>query len=378
MFRLFIIVFLICPFVLVAQTTNTLVLKGGVYAYSNDAPVSFAAVHIRATTIGTITAEDGKFELNFDPKYINDTIIFSSIGYKQVKLPISKINFKQFLRVEIQDSLFLLNEVVAMCYDNIEALRWKSKKNDKSQYLLTFSTRELQNAANYISILKENFGGDAKIKSNFIRWKKVKVNGISDKVTITVSWFPCPYCPDQVNDVAVTIEVLDRKDNNLVENITFRKPLINYFQNLLDKTFAQGVDNAQLEERTQVMYLKKAKEPYTGQCYGYYETGQKGLRGAYEKGIKNGFWEYWYSNGQKKIEGTYSKGKKEGKWRFWYSNGQPRIIANYSDDEMDGKNIWYYESGAKKKEATFRKGVYLEKTEWDEKGNVTDITNFLK
>ena len=173
MSRLLFIIIFICPLFSNAQTESKLILKGGVYAVSNDAPVSFAAVHIRATTIGAVTTEDGKFELAFDSQYLKDTLIFSSIGYKQVKLPIAKINLKQFLRVEIQDSLFLLNEIVAMCYDNIEALRWKSKKNDKSQYLLTFSTRELQNAANYISILKETFSGDAKIKSNFIRWKKV-------------------------------------------------------------------------------------------------------------------------------------------------------------------------------------------------------------
>ncbi len=376
MFRLLLLLILVFTNSLFAQNNVQIILKGSVHSVSSDEPISFASVQIYKTTIGTITADDGKFELPFDSKYLNDTIIVSSVGYKQVKLPISKINLKQFLHIEIDDSLFLLNEIVAMCYDNIEALRWKSKKNDKSQYLLTFSTRELQNAANYINILKETFGSDAKIKTNFIRWKKVKIYSIPEKVNFTISWFPCPYCPSQEN-IAVTIEVLDRKDNNLIENETYRKPLIKYFQNLLDKTFAQGVDNSQLEEHTQVMFLKKATEPYTGQCYGYYETGQKGLRGAYKNGVKDGFWEYWYSNGQKKIEGTYSDGKKEGKWRFWFTNGQPRILANYADDEMDGKNIWYYESGKKKKEATFKKGIYIEKTEWDEKGNVTDITNYL-
>lgn len=376
MFRTLIIFLFVFSNNLLAQNNDKIILKGGVYSVSNDQPVSFASVHIHKTTIGTITAEDGKFELPFDSQYLTDTLIISSIGYKQVKLPIAKINLKQSLHVEIEDSLFLLNEVVAMCYDNIEALKWKSKKNDNSQYLLTFSTRELQNAANYISILKETFGGDAKIKTNFIRWKKVKINGIPDKVNFTISWFPCPYCPSQEN-VAVTIEVLDRKDKNLIENDIYRKPLITYYQNLLDKTFAQGIDNSQLEEHSQVMFLKKATEPYSGQCYGYYETGQKGLRGVYKNGIKDGFWEYWYSNGKKKIEGAYSDGKKIGKWRYWFSNGQLRMDANYVNDDMDGKNIWYYENGQKKKEAKFKNGVYIEKTEWDEKGNVTDITNYL-
>jgi len=376
MSKILLIVIILLSLNLYSQNTSKITIKGGIYSISTDQPVSFATIHISKTTIGTVTADDGKFELSFDNIYYQDTLLISCVGYKQRAIPITKINLKQFQRIEIEDSLFLLNEVVAMCYDNIEALRWKSKKNDKSKYLLTFSTRELQNAANYISILKETFGGDAKIKTNFIRWKKVKINGIQDKVNFTISWFPCPYCPSQEN-IAVTIEVLDRKDNNLIENDNFRKVLIKYYQNLLDKTFAQGVDNAQLEGKSDIMFLKKSSEPYTGQCYGYYESGQKGLRGTYKNGIKNGFWEYWYSNGQKKLEGAYDMGKKTGKWKYWFSDGKLRMDANYVNDEMDGKNIWYYENGQKKKEAKFKNGIYLEKTEWDEKGNVTDATNYL-
>jgi antitoxin component YwqK of YwqJK toxin-antitoxin module len=376
MFRVLLLIAFLFPIIIYGQVNNKLILKGGIYSVKSDEPISFATINIKSTTIGAITKDDGKFELPIDPINLNDTIVVQCIGYKRFVVQLSKINLKQYYRIELEDSLFLLNEVVAMAFDNIEALRWKSKRNDQSQYLLTFSTRELQNAANYINILKETFSNDAKIKTNFIRWKKIKINGIPDKVNFTISWFRCPYCPDAAN-VAVTLEVLDRKDNNLIENEKYRKPLITYFQNLLDKTFAQGVDNSQLENRSQVMYLKKASEPYNGQCYGYYETGQKGLRGAYKNGLKNGFWEYWYSNNQKKIEGNYTLNKKTGEWRYWYSNGQLRIVANYVDDEMDGKNVWYFENGQKKKEATFRNGVYLEKTEWDEKGNVVNIQNFL-
>ena len=359
-----------------AQDETKLILKGGVYTVSSDEPVPFANIHIRSTSIGTMSGEDGKFELPFGSEQLKDTLVVSSVGYKQFKVLISKINLKVNYRIELEDSLFLLNEVVAMCFDKIEALKWKSNKSDQSKLMLSFSTRELQNAANYISILKEKFGSDAKIKSNFIRWKKVKINGVNDKVEFTISWFRCPYCPDPEN-IAITIDVSDKKGNNLVENASFKKPLIEFYQNLLDKTFAQGVDNSQLEARNQVMYLKKATEPYTGQCYGYYETGQKGLKGAYTNGLKDGFWEYWYSNNVKKIEGNYSAGKKTGKWRYWYANGQVRILANYVDDEMDGTNTWYFENGQKKKEAIFRNGVYLSKTEWDEKGNVVDVQNFL-
>jgi antitoxin component YwqK of YwqJK toxin-antitoxin module len=354
---------------------NQIILKGTISSVSTDEPIPFASVHIYRTMTGTITDDQGKFELKVESSRLSDTLIFSCVGYKQFRSQIVKLSPKNNLRIELEDSLFLLQEVIALCYDNIEALKWNSKKNNKAETMLSFATRELQNAANYISITKEHFG-EGKMKTNFYKWKKVKISGVPDKVDFTISWFKCPYCPDP-NNITVTISVTDRNGKNLVESPAYKKILINYFQSLLDKTFAQGVDQAQLEERMKVMYLKKGSTPYTGQCYGYYDSGQKGLRGNYTMGLKDGFWEYWYSNGQKKIEGNYKKGLKSGAWTYWYSSGQVRIQATYIEDEMDGVNIWYHENGQKKKEARFKNGVYLDKTEWDEKGNVINATQFL-
>lgn len=358
-----------------SQEKNT--LKGVVISQKEEKGIQYANIRIKDSPYGTTSDESGKFEFSFPNQFLKDTLIISCIGYKQLAMPLSSLNLKQTQHFELEDSLILLNEVIAMAYDFIDALKWKTKKDEKSRLYLTFATREIQNAANFISILKENFGKDFKLKSNFIRWKKVKIPEVGDKITFVVAWFRCPYCPDAEN-ITITIDVMDKKDNSLVENAAYTKKLEKYFQNLLDKTFAQGVDYRQIETRDSLAYLKKATDPYTGQCYGYYENGQKGLRGAYTNGVRDGLWEYWYSNGQKKVEGKYKMGQKTGQWLYWYPSGQLRIKANYQNNEMDGTNIWYYENGQKKKEANFRNGVYLEKTEWDEKGNVIEIRNFLK
>jgi len=353
------------------------VLKGIVISQKEEKAIQYANIRIKDSPYGTTSDENGKFEFSFPNQFSKDTLVISCVGYKRLVVPLTTLNIKQLQHFELEDSLILLNEVVAMAYDFIDALKWKTKKDDKSRLYLTFATREIQNAANFVSILKETFGKDFKLKSNFIRWKKVKIPEVGDKITFVVAWFRCPYCPDPEN-ITVTIDVMDKKENSLVENPAYTKKLEKYFQNLLDKTFAQGVDYRQLESRDSITYLKKSTEPYTGQCYGYYENGQKGLKGAYVNGVRDGIWEYWYSNGQKKVEGKYKKGLKDGQWLYWYPSGQLRIKAFYKDNEMDGTNIWYYENGQKKKEAVFRNGVYLEKTEWDEKGNVIEIRNFLK
>lgn len=374
-FFLSVIIYFLSSVIVFSQEKNT--LKGVVISQKEEKGIQYANIRIKDSPYGTTSDESGKFELIFPNQFLKDTLVISCIGYKQIALPINTLNLKQNQHFELEDSLILLNEVIAMAYDFIDALKWKTKKDDKSRLYLTFATREIQNAANFISILKESFGKDYKLKSNFIRWKKVKIPEVGDKITFVVAWFRCPYCPDAEN-ITVTIDVMDKKDNSLVENSAYTKILVKYFQNLLDKTFAQGVDYRQIETRDSIAYLKKSPDPYTGQCYGYYENGQKGLRGSYVNGVRDGLWEYWYSNGQKKVEGKYIMGKKNGQWLYWYSSGQLRIKANYLNNEMDGINIWYYENGQKKKEAKFRNGVYLEKTEWDEKGNVIEIRNFLK
>lgn len=360
---------------LFSQEKNT--IKGVIISQKEEKPISLANVRIKDSPYGSSSNDEGKFEFSFPNEFLKDTLLITCLGYKDLYVPISSLNLKQVQRFEMEDSLILLNEIIALAYDYIEALKWKTKKDEKGHLYLTFATREIQNAANFISILKEHFGKDFKIKSNFIKWKKVSIPEIGQKLTVIVAWFRCPYCPFTEN-ITVTIDVLDKKDNSLVNNEAYTKKLAKYFQNLLDKTFAQGVDYRQLEVRDSITYLKKDTEPYTGQCYGYYENGQKGLKGSYINGLREGYWEYWYSNGQKKVEGSYKNGKKEGKWVYYYPSGKIRIIANYKENEMDGTNIWYYENGQKKKEAVFRNGVYLEKTEWDEKGNVIEIRNFLK
>ncbi|PIP54786.1 MAG: hypothetical protein COX07_03410, partial [Bacteroidetes bacterium CG23_combo_of_CG06-09_8_20_14_all_32_9] len=60
MFRLFLIFVIIYPYILFSQNENKIILKGSVYSVSDDEPVSYASVRISSTTIGTITAEDGK------------------------------------------------------------------------------------------------------------------------------------------------------------------------------------------------------------------------------------------------------------------------------------------------------------------------------
>ncbi|PKP19882.1 MAG: hypothetical protein CVU05_10300 [Bacteroidetes bacterium HGW-Bacteroidetes-21] len=373
--RLFLIFSLLFVSILSFSQGKKVVLKGKIVSASRNDAIQNASVYLPKTQLGTISGEDGKFILEIPEDNQKDTIIFSLIGYKPFITTVNQLNPKSGIFVELEDSLFLLNEVVAICFDNIDALKWKSKKESQSKTMLSFATRKIDNVSNYINLLKEQHGY-TKLKGNSLKWKNVIIPDIKNKVDYHVSFFRCPYCPEDEN-VVVTIEIYDNKKVNLAEDLRYKKIVIRHFQNLLDKTFAQGIDHNQLEKRGEIMYLKKATEPYTGKCYGYFDNGQKGLRGEYTNGLRDGYWEFWYSNGNKKVEGSYNQGLKSGDWTYWYSDGIVRMKATYIDDQMDGMNMWYYESGKKKKEALYKDGVYLQKTEWDENGKIIDATNYI-
>lgn len=373
--RIHIIILLIVISFTSFSQDKKIVIKGQVMSASREKPINEVSVYIPNIKLGTYTDDNGKFEIAVPEANRQDTVIFSLIGYKPYRAKVSQLTGKSGCLIELEDSLFLLDEVKAICFDNIDALKWKNKNESKSKTMLSFATRKIDNAANYINLLKETHGY-SKLKGNSLKWKKVELPGIKNKVEYHLSFFPCPYCPDK-NNVVVTIDIHDSRGTNLAEDPAYKKIVIKHFQNLLDKTFAQGIDHNQLEKRMDVMYLKKALDPYTGKCYGYFENGQKGLRGEYKKGLRDGYWEFWYSNGQKKVEGSYIEGQKNGEWTYWYSDGTIRMKSNYIMDEMDGMNYWYFESGAKKKEALYRNGVYLQKTEWDENGKIIEATNYV-
>ncbi len=365
------IVFFIFKFNFIfSQTTQ---IKGKIVEVETGSPISFANIVILKTTIGGISDENGKFEINYPDSLSNHTLLISAIGYKLFKQKLSTLKLP--LTINLEDSLFLIDEVKALAYDFVKPLQWENKKKHTTQYLLTFTSRDRNNATNFIKIIKELFRKN-KQKNNVFFWKKIKLPNINEKASITVIISPCDYCPLE-NDINVTLAFEGNKTKNLLTNEKYRKVLTAYFQSLLDKTFAQGVNFSQLEKRNDMYYLIKDETPYTGKCYQYFKSGQKGLKGQLVNGKRDGQWDYWYSDGQQKLSVQYKNGIKEGDWLFWYPNGQLKSKTHFINGKMDGMNYWWYENGQKKKDALFENGVFKKKTEWDEKGRlIEDNFNF--
>lgn len=356
--------------VLHSQNTDSLRLKGKVIESSTGKPVPFAGIYLYKTTIGTISDSLGSFSLNIPKGRINDTLIVSSIGYSRFRQKISDYKNLKKIEIYLNDSIYLLEEVVAIAYDYFETLKWQSKKRGVKAKYLTFSTNDIDNVSNFIKVMRSQFG-KSKDKGSLYRWKSANIPNFGKDNRISLRFFACPYCPSD-DDITVTIIIRDDKGRYPLNDENKSELLENFFQGLLDKTFDLGIDFPQLAKRNGVYYKKNSIEPYTGKCFGYFKNGQMGLKGFINEGYKTGEWSYWYSNSQQKMLVNYKRGKKTGGWKYWYDNGKQRIDANYLNGKMVGRNTWWFKNGVKKKISIYENGVFKAKIEWDSKGHVIE------
>lgn len=66
-------------------------LSGKILDRKKEFPISYASVSVFNQPIGTITNTDGEFLLKLHPRYINDTLVISSMGYAQVFMPANQL-----------------------------------------------------------------------------------------------------------------------------------------------------------------------------------------------------------------------------------------------------------------------------------------------
>ena len=90
----------------VAQTE----IKGRVVDFTQLLPIESASIYVQNSTIGSISNADGKFSLTVPQKYVNDTLVISSIGYKSYKTPVK--DFDGSIDVFLEEDIASLDEVM--------------------------------------------------------------------------------------------------------------------------------------------------------------------------------------------------------------------------------------------------------------------------
>jgi len=84
-----------------AATNNTITIKGIVKDADQNTPLSYVNIGIINTTVGTITAPDGTFELYIDSIHLAGTIRVSHIGYIEKEIQLEKHANQQYFEISL-------------------------------------------------------------------------------------------------------------------------------------------------------------------------------------------------------------------------------------------------------------------------------------
>lgn len=104
------------------NSKNDFLIEGEVIDMASKVPIPYVNIGIENSNIGTVSDENGRFEIVIPRGYKQDSISFSCVGYKKEKRVIHSALDTESTNVQMEQSAFLLDEVV------IESKRFNRKK----------------------------------------------------------------------------------------------------------------------------------------------------------------------------------------------------------------------------------------------------------
>ena len=96
--------------------------------------VSFASVSVRGTSLGTATNQNGDFEIFLPKDVLDSALVFSSIGYSSVSIPITSLKREKSLLVKLKPSIYSLAEITITAPLSEQQIVKKVLKNIKTNY----------------------------------------------------------------------------------------------------------------------------------------------------------------------------------------------------------------------------------------------------
>ena len=106
--KIFIILFLLSSNVLLFGQT----ISGIVFEKNSDLSVEYVNIGVVGKNIGTVSDHNGKYTLQIDPEYQNDTLRFSCIGYHPYSVKVSDFISLNNGNVKLEKRLYNITEVV--------------------------------------------------------------------------------------------------------------------------------------------------------------------------------------------------------------------------------------------------------------------------
>lgn len=137
---------------------DTIQVEGVIVDASNET-LPYTAIGILSKYIGTVSNDDGAFLLKLDESNLNDTLSFSTMGYKTFKIRIQDyIDLKKEV-VILEEDFFLLNDIEIKNPITIvkEALKKLKETTYKKPHQLNILYRRFSNENNTSRFLVEHF-----------------------------------------------------------------------------------------------------------------------------------------------------------------------------------------------------------------------------
>lgn len=92
--------------------SGQITIKGILLNGENKAPVAYANIGILDTRTGTISNEDGTFEITIPEELRNDTLLFSALGFERKSIHIATLSNRGELTIRMREHTTMLKNVV--------------------------------------------------------------------------------------------------------------------------------------------------------------------------------------------------------------------------------------------------------------------------
>ncbi|MGM0582421.1 MAG: carboxypeptidase-like regulatory domain-containing protein [Bacteroidota bacterium] len=132
---LFIILFISSPFISDGQAAS-FSIKGVIIDAEDSSKLPYVNIQIEDSFIGTNTTEAGDFVLHLPDTLKNDTLVFSSVGYKTERRAVKALASKEDFLFQMSKSSILMDEVsvLANANDSIFKILKKVRKKFNRNY----------------------------------------------------------------------------------------------------------------------------------------------------------------------------------------------------------------------------------------------------
>jgi len=97
---------------LICLTSYGQIISGSIVDKNKLTPIPFANILVEDTQTGTVSNQDGRFEVRITELEEEFTLIVSVIGYKTIEAKCSKLKNESELTIQLEESSVKLQEVV--------------------------------------------------------------------------------------------------------------------------------------------------------------------------------------------------------------------------------------------------------------------------